>query len=251
MTGLLQGRTAIVYGGGGSVGGACARAFAAEGASLYLAGRTQETLDRVADDIRAAGGTCRTAVLDALDERAVDEHADAVMAQAGRVDISMNVIQHGDVQGTPMAEMSVADYLAPVTAAVRTTFLTTRAAARHMRPAGSGVILIFGGSSDGYPREGRLGGLITAFEAMEAMRRQLSVELGGDGIRVVTLRTGGIPETIAAVPEIAEALTAATLTGRAATLADVGNAAVFAASDLGRTLTAASLNISAGALVDR
>ena len=249
---LLEGKSAVIYGGGGSIGGAAARAFAREGARVYLAGRTRARLEAVADDIRAAGGVAETAEFDALDERAVDEHADAVAA-AGSLDISFNVITHGDVQGTPMVEMALEDYVRPVETAVRTTFLTTRAAARHMIEQGSGVILAFGGEGDP-PRGYHLGGLLTAFHAIEAMRRQLSSELGPHGIRVVTLRSGGVPESL---PEdfegrdrIAESLEQATLLGRAATLEDVGNVAAFVASDRARTMTAATVNVSAGALID-
>src|SRR5215207_3462545 len=102
---LLEDRNAIVYGGGGSVGGAVARAFAREGAKVFLAGRTLATLDEVAQEIRSAGGVAETAQVDALDEQAVDEHADAVAEKAGGIDISFNLISYEDVQGTPLAEM--------------------------------------------------------------------------------------------------------------------------------------------------
>ena len=94
---LLQGKTAVVYGGGGSIGGAMARAFAREGAHVCLAGRTQAPLDAVAADIRAAGGTVDTATVEALDGPALRAHADAVVAATGRLDISANVIAHQDV----------------------------------------------------------------------------------------------------------------------------------------------------------
>jgi 3-oxoacyl-[acyl-carrier protein] reductase len=250
---LLDDKTALVYGGGGMIGGAVSRAFAREGARVFLAGRTLSKLEAVAADIRTSGGEADTAVVDAMDARSVDEHADAVAASAGGIDISFNLISHGDVQGTPMASMEVEDYLQPVVTAVRTTFLTARAAARHMVPGGGGVILIFGGSGD--PLRGyNLGGLQVAFEAMESMRRQLASELGAHGVRTVTLRTGGVTETI---PEgfegregIVSDIEGATMLGRAATLEDVGNAAAFAASDHARTMTAATINVSCGALID-
>jgi 3-oxoacyl-[acyl-carrier protein] reductase len=250
---LLEGKRAVIYGGGGSIGGAVARAFAREGANVFLAGRTAATLDAVAGDIRAAGGKAETAVVDALDAAAVDEHADAVAASAGGIDISFNVINHGDVQGTPMAEMALEDYVRPIVTAVRTNFLTWRAAARHMVRRGSGVMLVFGGS--GPPLQGYdIGGLQVAFEALESMRRQLSSELGPRGVRVVTLRTGGVPETVPADYEGRERLTKMledmTMLGRTATLADVGDVAAFVASDRARTMTAATVNISAGALID-
>jgi 3-oxoacyl-[acyl-carrier protein] reductase len=250
---LLEGRTAVVYGGGGAIGGAVARAFAREGAGVFLAGRTLAALDAVAQDIRAAGGTAETAEVDALDEQSVDAHADAVAAQAGSLDVSFNLISHGDVQGTPMVEMELADYIRPVVAAVSTTFLTARAAARHMIPQGAGVILAFGGSGD--PLRGyNLGGLQVAFEAIESMRKQLSSELGEHGIRFVTLRTGGVPETIpnpeGALENVIQDIEDMTMLGRAATLEDVGHAAAFAASDRARTMTAATINVSCGALID-
>jgi 3-oxoacyl-[acyl-carrier protein] reductase len=192
---LLNHKTAIIYGGGGSIGAAVARAFAREGATVHLAGRTPERLEEVARKIRPSGGLVHTAQVDALDEKAVDDHAHAVVAADGHIDISLNVIQHGDVLGTPVAEMEVEDYLRPVVTAVRTTFLTARAAARHMIKQGSGVILAFGGYDD--PLRGHyLGGLQTAFQAIECMRRQLAAELGPHGIRVLSIQTSGVPESI-------------------------------------------------------
>jgi 3-oxoacyl-[acyl-carrier protein] reductase len=252
---LLENKNAVIYGGGGSIGGAVARAFAREGARVFLAGRTLATLEAVAGDIRSAGGVAETAEVDALDENAVDQHADAVAADAGGIDISFNVIAHPYTHGTPLAEMAVDDFMAPVETAARTTFLTARAAARHMIPRRSGVILAFGGPGDRSApmRDYYLGGTQVAFDAIETMRRQLSVELGPHGIRVVTLASGGVPESIPDFErraEIAEIIEPQTLLGRAATLEDVGNAAAFAASDWARSMTAAIVNISCGALVD-
>ena len=106
-----------------------ARAFAREGARVFLAGRTLATLDEVAEEIRSAGGVAETQQVDALDEKAVDEHADAVAEKAGGIDISFNLISHGELHGAPLAEMSLADFERPIVTAVRTTFLTSRAAA--------------------------------------------------------------------------------------------------------------------------
>src|SRR4051812_14071761 len=111
---LLEGKTAVIYGGGGSIGGAVARAFAREGAAVHLAGRTPEPLEAVAGEIRSSGGTAATEQLDALDEAAVDEHADRVAAQGAGIDISMNVITHPHTHGVPLAELSADDFMAPV-----------------------------------------------------------------------------------------------------------------------------------------
>ena len=250
---LLENKNAVIYGGGGAIGGAVARAFAGEGTGVFLAGRTLATLEAVEEEIRSAGGVAETAEVDALDETAVDEHADAVAASSGGVDISFNLISHGDVHGTPLAEMPLEDFERPVRNAVRTMFLTSRAAARHMIKQGSGVILAFGGS--GAPmRNYYIGGTQVAFDAIESMRRQLAAELGPHGVRSVTLRTGGVPESlpqgIVGREAIAAGIEQATMLGRGATLEDVGHAAAFVASDRARTMTAATVNVSCGALVD-
>lgn len=250
---LLDDKVAVIYGGAGAIGSAVAHTFAREGARVFLAGRTAETLDAVARDIRAAGGAAESAVVDALDDRAVDAHADAVVAQTGRLDISFNLIDHGVKQGIPMAEMQPDDYVGPVEIAVRSAFVTARAAARHMTRRRDGVILAFGGEGDP-PRGYHLGSLQVCFHAIEAMRRQLASELGEYGVRVVTLRTGGIPESIAPGVDgrdaIARSIAESSLLGRAATLQDVGDVAAFVASDRARTMTAATVNVSAGALID-
>jgi 3-oxoacyl-[acyl-carrier protein] reductase len=253
---LLEGKNAVVYGGGGSIGGAVARAFAREGARVFLTGRTEATLAQVADDIRTAGGQAEPAVVDALDADAVDRHADAVAADAGGIDISFNLITHPHRHGVPFHEMDADDFIAPVETAARTTFITARAAARHMIPNRSGVILAFGGPGDrsGPMLDYYLGGTQVAFDAIETMRRQFSVELGPHGIRFVTLASGGVPESLPhgfeGREKIIEMIEGQTLLGRAATLEDVGNAAAFAASDRARTMTAAILNVSCGALID-
>ena len=250
---MLEGKNAVLYGGGGAIGGAVARAFARESANVFLAGRTRTKLDEVAEDIRSAGGVAHTAQLDALDEKAVDSYVDAVASEAGSVDISFNLISVGDVQGTPLAEMELEDFERPVINAVRSQFLTSRAAARHMIGQGSGVILFFGGEGDPVP-DYYIGGFQIALTTIESLRRQLAAELGPHGIRAVSLKTGGVPETIpedfAGKEAITESLTEPTMLKRTATLDDVGNVAAFAASDLASTITATALNITCGAIVD-
>ncbi|MBI3971453.1 MAG: SDR family oxidoreductase [Chloroflexi bacterium] len=248
---LLENKVAVIYGAGGSIGGAVARAFAREGARVFLAGRTQATLDTVADEIRSHGGVADTAVVDALDERTVDEYVDAVVEQLGYIDISFNLISYGDAQ-EPLTELAVEDFTRPITTAMRAHFLTTRAAARHMIRRGSGVILAFGGS--GPQTLPGLGGFKVALDAIEGLRRQWACELGPHGIRVVTLKTGGVPETLPDTfpgrDDIVAGIQEAALLNRTATLADVGNVAAFVASDLARTMTATDVNTSCGAIMD-
>jgi len=241
---LLERKNAVIYGAGGSIGGAVARAFAREGAIVHLAGRRAEPLERVADEIRADGGAVTAATLDALDERAVDDHAAGLVASAGSLDISLNVIAHGEVFGTPLVAMSIEDYERPIRTATRSTFITARAAARHMTAQRGGVILTFGGY--GQPlRDFYLGGFQVALSAVDALRRQLAAELAPHGIRVLTIQSVGIPGgnggDDGTPPRMLE---------RAPTLADVGTVAAFAASDHAAAITATAINITSGAEVD-
>jgi NAD(P)-dependent dehydrogenase (short-subunit alcohol dehydrogenase family) len=248
---LLEKKVAVIYGGGGQIGGAVARAFAREGATVFLAGRTQATLDSVAEQIRADGGVAEPMTVDALDERAVNTCVDSIADRAGRLDISFNVIGTDDVQ-KPLTKITVEEFLQPVDNALRSQFLTVRAASRHMISQGSGVILQFGGG--GTQTVPNSGGFKVSLDAMESLRRQWALELGQHGIRVVTLKTGGIPEAVPddfpAKAELTAAIEDDTLLKRAAGLADVGNVAAFVASDQGRTLTGTFINISCGAMLD-
>jgi 3-oxoacyl-[acyl-carrier protein] reductase len=107
---LLEGKNAVIYGAGGSIGGAVAKEFVREGASVFLTGRNRENLEAVAREIAAAGGSAEVAVVDALDEEAVEEHAQAVASRAGSIDVSFNLITRGDVQGIPLIEMTTDDH---------------------------------------------------------------------------------------------------------------------------------------------
>src|SRR5258708_23903405 len=141
---LLKNKNAIIYGAGGAVGGAAARAFARDGEKVFLTGRKLGPVEKVAKEIIAAGGAAKAAQVDALDEQAVENHASSVEKEAGSIDISFNAIgpvpQPG-TQGIPIAKLSVESFTAPITAYTRSHFLTARAAARRMVETRSGVIL--------------------------------------------------------------------------------------------------------------
>jgi 3-oxoacyl-[acyl-carrier protein] reductase len=263
---LLQDKNAVIYGGGGAIGGATARAFAREGARVFLAGRTLATLDRVANEIVAAGGKAETAEVDALDERAVDGHADAVAASAGGIDIALNAVGIPHVQGTPFAELSVEDYTHPIAAYTRTNFLTAKAVGRHMVKQGSGVILTLSTSGSRLSGEGFLGYGVTC-GAVETFSRILTGELGPSGIRVICLRPHAIPETVGTshvrelfdgfaqragltVEEWLAGHAPAAKLGRLPTLAEVADYAAFVASDRAGAMTGAIANLGAGFLVD-
>jgi NAD(P)-dependent dehydrogenase (short-subunit alcohol dehydrogenase family) len=258
MTELLAGKTAIIYGGGGGIGGSAARTFAREGARVYLVGRTQARLDAVAQDITAAGGSADVAVLDALDEQAVDMHVQDVVARTGRVDVSFNLISRGDVQGMPLVEMTPDDLLRAVVTGLRSSFLTARAARRHMIAQGSGVILHLNSASGDGAMPG-MGSTGPADAATEAFMRYLAAEVGPHGVRVCGIWTAGVAETLsrekfiavggpdAPEPQTAEALIAGMAAlRRTPRLADVAEVAAFLASDRAAGMTGTMANVTCG-----
>jgi 3-oxoacyl-[acyl-carrier protein] reductase len=259
---LLKDKTAIVYGAGGRIGGAVARAFAREGARVFLAGRTLSKVEAVALEIAAGGGMAEAAVVDALDPQAIERHLDTVVRQAGRIDVSFNAISiRGDLQGTPLVQMSAEDFALPVLTGIRTHFLTATAAARHMARQGSGVLLTLSSSASvlsGQDRRfHRTGGFSTACAAIEALSHTLAGELGPQGIRVVCLRPNAIPETWTvaregdrALDEVRSYMENGTMLGRLPTLAEVAHAAVFFASDRASAMTGTTANLSCGSIVD-
>jgi 3-oxoacyl-[acyl-carrier protein] reductase len=256
---LLKDKTAVVYGAGGSIGGAVAKAFACEGATVFLAGRTLAGLERIAKEIADAGGTARTAQVDASDEQAVEQYVDAVVEQAGRVDVSFNAIDIADsIQGTPLIELSSQAVSLPVMYRVATNFLTAKAAARHMVKKGAGVILMITATPArmAWPLTGSFG---IEGAAIEGLCRSLASELSPQGVRVICLRSAGSPESFAddlndsfgkAREEMTAMISKATLLKRAPSLAEVGNVAVLMASDHASPMTATVANMTCGSIVD-
>lgn len=256
---LLENRNAVIYGGGGSIGGAVAREFAREGARVFLAGRTREPLESVASDIEAAGGFTEVAVLDALDERAVEEHAREVATKGGGIDVSFNLITRGDVQGIPLVEMAADDLLRAVVDGLRSNFITARAAARRMVEQGSGVILALdSGSATLSPMMGSTG---PADAATDTLVRNLAAETGPQGVRVVGIWTAGLPETFskeklaavdskfgdeAAFRGLIDNLDRMRMTRRSPTLAQVAATAAFLASDGAGAITGTFVNVTSG-----
>lgn len=247
---LLKNRNAVVYGAAGSVGGTVARAFAREGARVHLVGRTVASLQTVATEVAAAGGLAETAKVDALDRDAVEAHADAVLVSHGSLDVSFNAISVPAVQGTPLVDLSLDDFMAPITHAARTHFVTATAAARRMVAQRSGVILMLSSSA---ARESRhqMGGFNLACASIEAFTRSLAGEVGRHGVRVVGLRPNFMPETAPGLdPDELEPLLRDTLLGRLPRLEEVGNTAAFLASDHAGAMTGAIVNLTCGAIVD-
>ena len=262
---MLKDKVAVIYGAAGAIGGAVARAFASEGANLFLTGRSLAPVEVVAKDVRSAGGSAEAATVDALDERAVDEHLQSVIDQAGRVDISFNAvgIPNAKILGVPLVDLDVEQFSLPITSYTTSYFLTARLAARRMVANKSGVIMTVTAllSRTGTPL---VGGYGPAQAAKESLTRSLSAELAPQGIRVVGLRPQGMLETRtikdAFEPRAKasgmtwehwqELLASRTHPRRLMTLEEMANMAVFMASDKASGMTGTTVNLTMGSLDD-
>jgi NAD(P)-dependent dehydrogenase (short-subunit alcohol dehydrogenase family) len=262
---LLENKNAIVYGASGSIGSAVAHAFAAEGARVFLAGRTRATLEEVAGKIQASGGVADVATVDVLDEAAVEAHADATLRSAGSLDVSFNAISlpQTGIQGDLLVDLSPDGFGLPIATYATANFLTARAAARRMTRQGSGAILTIT-ASPSRTAVPRMGGMAPAWAAIEALSRGLAAEVGPHGVRVVCLNAAGMPET----PQIAEVyglhadaygisrdafqarMADLTLRKRLPTVAEIADVAAFVASDRSGAMTGAIANLSGGMIAD-
>jgi 7-alpha-hydroxysteroid dehydrogenase len=260
---LLKDRNAIVYGAGGAVGGAVAKALAGQGARVFLSGRTREPLERLAAAISGSGGTSHVAPVDAVDGAAVAAHLEGIVARAGPVRIMFNSVGLDDIQGIPLTELDRERFFAPILKAMQTWFTTGTTIARHMAAHGGGVII---GISANAAREAyaNVGGFGVATGAIEHFIRQLAVENGPFGVRVCCVRSPGSPDSpgvreVFGIHAAEQGITLEEFIRKAgsgvplrhlSSLAEIADAVVLLASDLARAMTATVANATAGAQMD-
>src|SRR5262245_8484538 len=249
---LLEGKRAVVFGAAGSIGAAVAKEFAAEGAEVFLAGRTRAKVEAVARAVAASGGQAHAAGLDALDDEAVNKYVTGI-AEAGAIDVVLSAVgpaahEYGNTK--PATDLSIEEFMRPLTTVVRSQFIAARACARHMVRRGSGTIIFLTGS----PARGHVQGasaIGAAFGAIESLTENLAIEVGPSGVRVVCLRTTAnvdsrsIQDTLDLVVRQANVTKEHAIAGMAgldflkvpASVTDTAKAAVLIASGRARMLT--------------
>jgi NAD(P)-dependent dehydrogenase (short-subunit alcohol dehydrogenase family) len=259
----LENKVAVVYG-DGATGAAIAKAFAREGAKVFLTGRTMAKIKSIANEISSDGGDIETDQLDALDEPSVEKHMNEIIKKSGKIDISYNAIglpQKG-IQGTALTELSLESFSLPLTIYPQSHFITAKAAARRMVKQGHGVIIMHTPNPSKISQP-FIGGMPSTWAAIEALCRSLSVEFGQYGVRSVCLQTTAIPET-PLIDEVFDihgkshgitfeqfqaVMEGMTHRRRLTTLEELTNAAVFVASDEGSAITGTNVNLTAGMIV--
>ena len=262
---MLKDKVAVIFGAGGDVGSAVARAFAREGAKLFLSGRNLRKVAAVAADIASGGGVAEAALVDALDEHAVDKYLGAVVGKAGGIDISFCAISIAGALTTkaPLLDLPAEEFALPITTYTQANFLTARSAARRMIARRSGVILTITATTSriAFPN---VGGTAPAYAAVVALTRTLSAELAPQGVRVVCVMPNAMPETATirdnfgryakaagvTYAEFLARLESMTHLGRLTTLAELANTATFLVSDHASAMTGTIANLSGGAIAE-
>ncbi len=252
---LLKNKTAVIYGVADSLAGETAKAFAKQGARVFMTGRTYDKVKTIADEVIKAGGQAEAAQVDALDENAIEEHLDSVVKKTGAIDISFNGINVQDTQNVSLINMSLADFIRPIDVAMQTQFLTATAAGRRMAKQGSGVILSLSSTPAvlAYPL---VGGFGPACCAIEGFSRNLATELGPYGVRVVGIRSAGSPDSRPfrearqqggeEVEHFIRKLEEDTMLKRLPMMEDIANAAVFLSSYMAGKITGVTLDVTVG-----
>lgn len=246
LTQRLRDRVAIITGGASGIGLATAHRFAAEGARVVVADLDEATGQRAADEV---GGVFRT--VDVADEASVNALFDGVAAELGAVDIAFNNagISPADDDSIETTELPAWDRVQDVN--LKSVYLCSRAALRHMVPAGRGSIIntasfvaLLGSATSQISYTASKGGVL-------AMTRELGVQFARQGIRVNALCPGPVntpllQELFAKDPERAQRRLVHVPVGRFAEPEEMAAAVAFLASDDASFITATAFVVDGG-----
>ena len=247
--GRLDGKAAIITGGEGSIGMATARAFVAEGASVFLAGLGEPELKSGAAEL---GGNAAWAVTDVTDSGQVKAAVDAALDRFGRLDV---VVANAGVSGAiaPIAEYPEDAFDQTLAVHVRGAFLLCKHAVPHLA-AGASVIIT--SSVVGLMAAPHIAGYSTAKHAQVGLMRTLAAELAPRGIRVNTIHPGPVDNEFQHGIEVmatgADRDNAATIFNQMIPLArhaaptEIARAMLYLASDDSSFMTGATLAVDGG-----
>ena len=239
----LDGRTAFVAGASRGIGLAAAAALAEAGAAVFLAARSEQDLNAVCAELRAAGRTVTPIVLDVADSAAVD----AAFAEHGPFDVVVHSV--GINRPMPLVELPDSDLDDMIAVNVRSSFVVSRAAAKCMKQLGRGSIILISSQMGHVGSPGRTVYSATK-HALEGLTKSLAWEVGADNIRVNTVCPTFIDTELTKPmferPGFLDWVTQRNALGRVGRVEEVMGAIVFLASDASSLVTGSSLMLDAG-----
>jgi 3-oxoacyl-[acyl-carrier protein] reductase len=243
----LDGRVAIVTGGGGGLGSGICPALAAAGAAVAVAGRTKGKLEDVAASVNATGGRAIAVEADIADSASVAAMTDRVVSELGGIDILVNnaAVYHRK----PWTEITEADWDQVLDTNLKGYYLCARAAYPFLKDSGRGRVInvasitFFGGVPFLLDYVASKGGIV-------GFTRALAREVGPDAITVNTLSPGAFPTDAEKIHPDQEGYNRAILEAqsikRRGTPQDVGNLVTFLASDAASFITGQLIQIDGG-----
>ncbi|MEM7572863.1 MAG: SDR family oxidoreductase [Bacteroidota bacterium] len=249
----LKHKNAVVFAASGEIATATARAFAMQGAHVFLSARRLAPIQKLAEEIRQQDGQAQAAIVDATNEAAINQYLDGLVQEAGPIDIVFNGIglrAQDAAYGLPATELSYEQFLLPLKTILGSQFLTSRVVAQRMIQAQHpGTILLLTASLSRL-KMGMMSGITAACTGIEGLTRSLAGELGPFGIRVLCMNPTAIQESrtiretnaanaaqLGISPEaLAENIMRSNLLGKSPSLNDIGQFAAFLASDAGSIL---------------
>jgi len=237
---LLAGKNAVVTGGGSGINFAIARRYAEHGARVALIGRTKQTLDDAAAEIRKSGGTASGHPADVRDYDAVAGAIKAAREQHGEIDLV--VCGAAGNFPAPVLGMSANGFKSVVDIDLLGTFNTCRAAFEHLRRPGASIINI--SAMQAFTPMAMQAHVCAAKAGVDMLTKCLSIEWGPQGVRVNSIAPGAVDDTegmkrLAPTPEIRKHFTRTVPLGRFATKDEIADLALFLSSDAAAFITGA------------
>lgn len=261
---LLQNKVAVIFGGSGAIGSAVARTMAREGAHVYLGARHQEKLARIADEIRAAGGSVDTFLTDVLDEHAMMTQTAELAQRTAGFDIVVNATGFMHDQGKTVTELTLSEFMQGITPFLTAQFTIAKAVTPYMGGDRAGTILSVVAPAGAMAVAGHSGHIVGC-AGSEAFVKALASELALHNIRVICIRSHAVVDGVQAGSYTGEIFAAkaqemgltieewlggaaqSTMLKRLPTLAQLADMMAFLASDHASAMTATVINMTAGA----
>ena len=256
----LQDKVAVVTGGGGGIGAAICRAFAAEGACVAVTDLRREAAESVAAEIRAKCGEANAWSLDVAERATVERAADEIAARFGPVDIWVN--NAGISRVVPFMDCTDDLWNTILRINLAGTFIGCQTALRQMLPQQRGVILNMS-SQSGKAGNSQYAAYCASKFGIIGLTQSLAMEFARDGIRVNSLCPGVVwtglwddqhigdygRKRSMKSEEVRPYLESKIPLGRLCMPEDVAQAAVFLASDAASYITGQAINISGGSVM--
>lgn len=249
VDGKLEGKTALITGGGGYIGTAIAELLAAEGAKLVLADDVAEKAEKTAAEIKQAGGAAIAVVCDVSDAAQCEEAVEAAVGEFGALHVVVNTAAVVTPDGT-VPELDLADWQRALDVNLTGVFLMCKYAIPHIKAAGGGAIVNIA-SQLGHMAVPARAPYTTTKAAMHHLTRVLAIDHAADNIRVNSV-SPGVVETprpmrrYATAEEFHRVRGPSHLLGRVAQPQEVAKAVLFLASDDASFTTATDLLVDGG-----